>query len=321
MRTRLFPATYQLQINHLHLTWYSLRTLLDVSKMMKNHQSIVSCLLLCLLITYSPSNLNAADPVRLQIVVMDPLAAPLSCPCVEGYAQRKYETLATYIEEATGTPCDIAFKESLVLARKNLTNGRADIVIGKSSVVKADASKEMLHLKPEFSLTDLKSETTMKGLILVRGDDPAKTVKDIAGYQVIFGAEDCDEKYLAALNLLKAYEIAVPKKLETCDACSEGAVKLVELGPNCKHATVISSYAAPLLEGCGTIKKGDLKVVGETETVPFVELFINQDLSDNLKQELRQALLEMKESPLLCKALETKNGWVPIQEKSDKKKN
>jgi len=36
-----------------------------------------------------------ADNTRpLSLVVMDPLAAPLSCPCVEGYAQRKYEPIA-----------------------------------------------------------------------------------------------------------------------------------------------------------------------------------------------------------------------------------
>ena len=34
----------------------------------------------------------AVEP--LSLIVMDPLAAPLSCPCVAGYAQRKYEVLA-----------------------------------------------------------------------------------------------------------------------------------------------------------------------------------------------------------------------------------
>jgi len=38
-------------------------------------------------------------------------------------------------------------------------------------------------------------------------------------------------------------------------------------------ATVISSYAQPLLEGCGTIKKGDLRVIGETDPMPFVVAF------------------------------------------------
>ena len=43
-----------------------------------------------------PAQAEQARP--LQLVVMDPLSAPLSCPCVEGYAQRKYEALAKHLE-------------------------------------------------------------------------------------------------------------------------------------------------------------------------------------------------------------------------------
>jgi hypothetical protein len=41
----------------------------------------------------------------LTIVVMDPLALPLSCPCVKGYAQRKYETLAEYQQACKAGVC------------------------------------------------------------------------------------------------------------------------------------------------------------------------------------------------------------------------
>lgn len=44
---------------------------------------------MCLAANPASSGDKAAD--GLSLVVMDPLAAPLSCPCVEGYAQRKYE--------------------------------------------------------------------------------------------------------------------------------------------------------------------------------------------------------------------------------------
>ena len=32
------------------------------------------------------------------MVVMDPLALPLSCPCVKGYAQRNYDKLGEKLE-------------------------------------------------------------------------------------------------------------------------------------------------------------------------------------------------------------------------------
>ena len=40
--------------------------------------------------SFSTQSLQAEEKA-FTLIVMDPLAAPLSCPCVEGYAQRKYE--------------------------------------------------------------------------------------------------------------------------------------------------------------------------------------------------------------------------------------
>lgn len=68
----------------------------------------------------------------LSLIVMDPLAAPLSCPCVEGYAQRNYEVLASHLENAMSRKVDVTFGESLAMALKK-SGGNADIVIGKQS--------------------------------------------------------------------------------------------------------------------------------------------------------------------------------------------
>ena len=42
----------------------------------------------------------AEPPVR--VVVMDPLALALSCSCVDGVGQRRYDQLAAHLEQATG---------------------------------------------------------------------------------------------------------------------------------------------------------------------------------------------------------------------------
>ena len=75
------------------------------------------------------------------LIVMDPLALPLSCPCVKGYAQRDYDKLAAFLSTELGRPVKVAFHESLKVALEKKTAGRADIVIGKHSVVLADAKK------------------------------------------------------------------------------------------------------------------------------------------------------------------------------------
>ena len=79
-----------------------------------------------------------AQAETLTIVVMDPLAKPLSCPCVEGYAQRDYEKLAEFLHERTGREFETVFSESLPEVLRDKTDGRADVVIGKESVVNAD---------------------------------------------------------------------------------------------------------------------------------------------------------------------------------------
>src|SRR5438132_5976337 len=84
----------------------------------------------------------------LVMVVMDPLAAPLSCPCVQGYAQRDYDQLAAYLTSELGSPVVAVYNASLPAALDRDTKGRADIVVGKHSVVQYDAKRVHLQLRP-----------------------------------------------------------------------------------------------------------------------------------------------------------------------------
>lgn len=268
------------------------------------------------LVTVSAGVVRAAGPEPLTVVVMDPLALPLSCPCVKGYAQRDYDKLGAFLQQRLDRPVRVVYNESLAKALEVDTQGRADIVIGKRSVVLAHAKRSDLSLKPALSLTGKDGATTQTGLIVVPKNDPAKTVKDLKGYRIIFGSSDCDEKYAAAMALLAVNEVSPPEKIETCAACSDGATTILELGDNARAATVISSYAAPLLEGCGTINKGDLRVVGTTLPVPFVTAFVSEKLSPAQQKAIVQALEETEDEPLLLIAIESKKGFVP--EKPDK---
>jgi len=253
---------------------------------------------------------EASDRKSLIVVVMDPLAAPLSCPCVKGYAQRDYKKLAAYLERELDRPVKVSFNESLITVLEQKTAGRADIVIGKRSVVAAEADEAKLPLKPILALSGKDGVTTQTGLIVVPSKDPAQSVADLKNYRIIFGPVECEEKHAAALELLAKNGVAAPSEPETCAACSDGATTILEAGPQVRAATVISSYAAPLLEGCGTIKKGDLRVVGTTKAVPFVTAFVSEKLSGEEQAAIEKALLGVAEEPVLLLALETKAGFV-----------
>jgi ABC-type phosphate/phosphonate transport system substrate-binding protein len=247
------------------------------------------------------------------LVVMDPLAKPLSCPCVEGYAQRDYEQLAKLLSAELGREVKVAFNESLKVALERDTGGRADIVIGKHSVVQSDGQKLGLQLTPRLALTGKDGQTKMTGLFVVPATDPATKIADLKDYRIIFGSEECDEKFTAAIASLKAHKVELPpSKPETCKACSEGATTILALGEGAKAATIISSYAAPLLEGCGTIKKGDLRMIGTTAPVRFIEAFVSEALPPAQQQAIEAALLKAGTRPDLLKALETKNGFVQL---------
>ncbi|MGI9473541.1 MAG: PhnD/SsuA/transferrin family substrate-binding protein [Rubripirellula sp.] len=253
----------------------------------------------------------AEDP--LAMIVMDPLAAPLSCPCVEGYAQRDYTVLAKHMEASLGRPVVVTFAESLPVALEK-TKGKADIVIGKQSVVRADAKSASRSMTAISQLTDLKGDTQQYGMIVVNKEDPARNVADLAGYTIIFGPSEADEKHSAALKLLEAANVSIPLDRQKIDeACSDGACKVIDMGPTSKTAAVISSYAQPLLEGCGTIKKGDLRVVGKTSPVPFVTVFVADTLDDATRKELSNALLDAAVSPEVLDAIESLAGFLPLE--------
>jgi ABC-type phosphate/phosphonate transport system substrate-binding protein len=257
----------------------------------------------------------AAQPSEksaLNLVVMDPLALPLSCPCVKGYAQRDYEQLGTYLEQRLNRPVKVSFSESLVTALKDKTNGNADLVIGKFSVVNFDAKRAGLTLSPIAALSGKDGKTTMTGMVVVLNTDPAKTIDDLKNYKILYGNVESDEKHAAVMKMFKSHQFVIPDKPTTCSACDEGALKLMEMGKNGeKGAAVISSYAKPLLEGCGTVPKGTLRLIAETEPVPFVVAFINDASAGDMKESLSKALMDVKENADLCRVLETKNGFVP----------
>jgi outer membrane protein assembly factor BamB len=258
---------------------------------------------------------SAGEPAKepLSMVVMDPLALPLSCPCVAGYAQRDYDVLGEYLSERLGRPVTVTFAESIKNALDKESVDEVHIVIGKESVVRAQSEEHKLDAALLARLVGKDGKATQTGLIVVRADDPAQTAADLDGYRILFGPPECDEKFAAARKLLEDADVELPavEDAEITHACSDGACMIIDWGNQVRGAAVISSYAAPLLEGCGTIKKGDLRVVGETEPVGFVAAFGTNLLSETEQKALQQALYEAAKAPRMLIALETLLGFVP----------
>lgn len=246
------------------------------------------------------------------MVVMDPLSSRLSCDCVAGYAQRDYDKLGEYLSQFIGREVKVVFAGSLVRALEGEADGHCDLVIGKHSVVLYDANLRELEVEPVAQLTGKDGATTLTGLFVVRSDDSAQTIEDIAGYRIFFGPEACDEKSAAPMALMTEHGVALPETIETVGSCSDGATELIDLGPGANAVAVISSYAQPLLEGCGTVKKGDLRVIAETEPLPFISAFVAADMDAETREAVVAGLMEVQYDLEMMVALESRSGFVEV---------
>lgn len=255
----------------------------------------------------------------LTLIVMDPLSKPLSCDCVKGYAQRKYELLGNYLTSRLGRPVKVVWNASLAQGVKE-TDGKADLVIGKYSVVMHDARVIKRSMQPVARLSGVHGDLDQHGLIVVRSTDKALAVADLKDYRIFFGPEESEEKSGAAVRLLEKHGVAPPAKRETYDACSEAAIALMKLPEGTQAAAVISSYAEPLLEGCGSIKKGDLRIVGKTDEIPFVTAFVPKEMDKSLRDKITEALLLVGTEQSLLAGLETLDGFVAWEMKELAKK-
>ena len=252
----------------------------------------------------------APDGAAIRLVVMDPLAGPLACECVAGYAQRDYTRLGAFLGRRLGRPVKVVHAEALQSSRVGPPDS-IDLVVGKFSVVRFDAKKADLRVRSIAMLTGKDGQLTQQGLFVVRDDDPARSIADLAGRRILLGPPESDEKWAAGLAALDAFGILPKERPPVSPSCSSAAVAVIEHEAD---AAVVSSYAMPLLSGCGTIARGELRVVGRTSPVPFVGLFATDRVDAPLEANLRDALAAVGEQAELLQWLESARGFEPLPE-------
>jgi len=237
---------------------------------------------------------------------MDPLCDRLACDCVKGYARRRYDKLCAYLEKQLGREVFAAYGENLADILRE-SPGKVDLIIGKQGVVLFDTAKAKIAVRPIARLTDKTGGTDLTGLFVVRRNDPAKSIKQLKGYKILFGRDYNAEKNTAAAAALKVNNVPVPEQINISPSCSTAALAVVEKKAD---AAVISSYAMALLEGCDTIDKGALRVVGETSGVPFVTVFAGDNVNRQTEEAIIRALLAVKDNKQLLTQMESKAGFV-----------
>jgi outer membrane protein assembly factor BamB len=246
------------------------------------------------------------------LVVMDPLARELACACVKGFGQRDYRQLAARLGAALRQRIGVEFSDDLAETLAGIGPGREVIVVGERSLVVHGAKRAGLKSHPVCELTGLDGSTTVTGLFVARADDPAKGLKDIAGRKVFYALVESDAKHAAALEALRAMKLEPPVEPVLRTSGNDAALDVVDSSASPPPVAVIPSYSLRLIEGCGSIKKGDLKVIGETAAVPFITVFLSDNIASDKQAKIRNSLLSMKGDAKLLQWMESRDGFKPV---------
>ena len=260
--------------------------------------------------TWGQIAVSAAEST-LNLVVMDPLSLPLSCACVDGIGQRRYEPLVEHLEAAIGRKINLVYEESLQLAkRRGLPN--IDLVVGKRSVVLADAGATGVELQAAWDLTDRHGATEIRGVLLVAKNSAIDSVQQLAGKKVAIGSSEHAECHALPKEFFRSHHIAA--SLIDHDSIESAVYAFADQEVD---ALVVTDYLPPLLEACGKLEKNATKAIAETQPVRGVQFFFTSTLASSVRESLNSAIASAAADPAINDALESQRGFVPVTSGAD----
>jgi len=271
-------------------------------------RTVLAALALCL----AGGPMAAPAPEPLWLVVMDPLAKELACACVPGYGQRDYRKLAARLRTALKEPVQIEFSDDLTDSLTLASDRARVLVIGDRALVADAARRAHWPARPVCALTDRDGQTSAPALFVARKDDPARELRDLAGRRVFLGLAEADARRAASLEVLRAVALNPPAQIESRATATEAALDVLDSTASPPPVAVIPAYALPLIEGCGTARPGDLKVLARTAPAPFITVFLSTDCPADLARRIEQTLLNLKRDARLLRDLESKAGFQPL---------
>lgn len=252
---------------------------------------------------------TAGGPEPALLVVLDPLSRELACACVKGFGQRNYRLLAARLESALRQRVAIEFSDDLSETLTRTGANREIIVIGDRSTVAHGARQAGLASRPVAELTDAGGETTLAAAFIVRGGDSAQSLKDIGGRKILFGLPEADGKNAVAVTALRAAGIEPPAKPERRAVYTDATLDMLDSTAAQPPVAVVPAYALRLMEGCGSVRPGEMKQIGMTQPVPFITVFLADAIGAEKRAKILTALLGIKSDAKLLQALESRDGF------------
>lgn len=275
------------------LVFLALMTLSGCDNYSPDHESAISS---------PPSADSDGEPLR--VLVMDPLAEPFACTCVPPQSWHRYGPLEQELQMRLGRSITLTYGEAL--DGPDSDQSAPDLIIGKTSWVRHLAESKGLSIASMAMLTDVRGETSLRGVFLVRDEDPAQAIEDLQFHRLLLGPEGMDEKHAAALDALKSHGVIPQPPIYTSPRCTSAALAVFE---GRADAAVISDYAVAMLDSGKFFPPGALRVIGRTEPVAFIGVFGTPSLTPNARNAVRTALCSQSMARAISAALHSQAGF------------
>jgi len=245
----------------------------------------------------------------LQVLVLDPLSDQIACDCVAGYAHRDYGRLGEALSREVG--CDVAvhYAEDLSAQQESLATGRW-LIVGKDSSQRHTSDQLGVELHALARLRGLDGTANLCGLFVAAVGSGIDSLDDAVGRSICLGPTDAVEKDRLAVEALAVLGVVLPSPIRRATDCTAAALAVVDGDVD---IAVVSSYALPLVEGCGAIQPGVLNVIGRTGTAPFITLFASPSIGEVERIRIREGLLRLNRDAPLMKAIESHGGFVAVR--------
>ncbi|HUU44047.1 MAG TPA: PhnD/SsuA/transferrin family substrate-binding protein, partial [Planctomycetota bacterium] len=223
----------------------------------------------------------------LVVGICDPLAVETASECVRSAAVRDYTAFARRLAEGTGLDVQLNYYAFDPLLEQAIRSGEVNVAVGKTwSIV--EASQGLEH--PFVRLADLTGESGhngLAGMFIARADRGISGIAALMGRKVAIGPDTAYEKSYAARRALAEAGVD-PADYRVVDGCVATAAAV--LGGDV-DAGVVSSYVVEF----GGLRHIDrdrkLKVIGNTEAIPFMTIAVSTSVDETTRAKLRETLL------------------------------
>lgn len=205
------------------------------------------------------------------------------------------EGLKNYLEAQLGKKIELVVTTDYSSMIEAMRHGRLDLAyFGPLSYVLARSKSNI----EAFAALMKKGKTTYQGVIVANAASGVRSLTDINGKDMAFGDPASTSSHLIPKSMLLDKGLAAKKNYNEHFVGSHDAVAIAVQNGNAQAGGLSKPIFESLVER-GIIDPAKVKVIAESKSFPEYPWAMRSDLSPQLKDNIRQAFLNLKDKAVL----------------------